>query len=506
MSFLVTAPELVTTAAENLAGIGSTIEDATAAARVRTTGLATAAADEVSIAVSELFSNYGQEFQTLSTRGAAYHSEFVQLLNGSAAAYVATDIANAAGNLVDAPVQSLRTLWTPGAAAAAAPGGAYGQLIANTVANMQTLGNAWAADPFPFLRQFLANQQTYAQGFATALASLIQNFPANLANLPAAIQLAFQQFLSFNAAYYLQQFVATQIGFAQTFGTTFTNMIGGLVTGLPQFGSELSAALGALVVGDYTTAVDDLGSAVANLLVKSIDPGPVAVSEQGLSIVLSMNPTLVGPLGDFFTLMNLPSQEAQYLTNLTTPPQLRHLAQNFTNVLNTLTLPTISARLVQPLTEAGTLNAFFGMPLVFTYAALGAPFSALNQLAISLESVEYALGTGNLLGAAGALIDAPANALNGFLNVSNVFDMPIVVPTGFSSEFLPSTVLIVLHVPVDGLLVAPHPFSGTISFPNYPIYSGSFEVTVFGTPFMGLAPLLVNYMPQQLAQAITPAA
>ena len=31
------------------------------------------------------------------------------------------------------------------------------------------------------------------------------------------------------------------------------------------------------------------------------------------------------------------------------------------------------------------------------------------------------------------------------------------------------------------------------------------ELTIFGTPFMGMVPLLVNYLPQQLAASITPA-
>ncbi len=47
--------------------------------------------------------------------------------------------------------------------------GPYNQLVYNTVTNLQALGADWLADPFPFLRQFLANQAGYGQTILTAL-------------------------------------------------------------------------------------------------------------------------------------------------------------------------------------------------------------------------------------------------------------------------------------------------------------------------------------------------
>lgn len=105
------------------------------------------------------------------------------------------------------------------------------------------------------------------------------------------------------------------------------------------------------------------------------------------------------------------------------------MSQNFTNAVNTLTLPSISVLLTQPLTATGSLAANFGIPLALTYAAAGAPFSALNALATSAETIGHAVSTGNPLGAVAAVIDAPANALNGFLNGDNAFDTLIQVPT-----------------------------------------------------------------------------
>lgn len=94
MSFLTAAPEAVSAAAGNLQVIGSTLEQATAAAAGHTTVIAAAAADDVSLGISELFGTYGQQFQALSADAAAFHNEFVGLLNGGAAAYLGTEVAN----------------------------------------------------------------------------------------------------------------------------------------------------------------------------------------------------------------------------------------------------------------------------------------------------------------------------------------------------------------------------------------------------------------------------
>lgn len=498
MSYLVTTPDWVAAAAGDLTRIGSALQEATTAASAPTTGLAAAAADEVSAGVAQLFGGLGEEFQAVSAQVSSYHAEFVRLLNGSASAYVGAEIASA-GQLLAGTVSAPT-------AATTVPGGAYGQLVTNTVTNLQALGSAWAADPFPFLRQFLANQAGYAQQIATAIA----NIPANLPNLPAAIEAAIRQAMSFNAAYYVQQFIATQAGFAQTFVTSAVNGITGLVAGLPNYVAGLQGAFQTLLTGNFTGAVSDFGRATLGLLVTGVDPGPVStiVDLQTLTFTATVNPTILGPLGDFFTIMNLPGQEAQYLTNLMPPSLPRQMAQNFTNVLNTLTVPSIKAEAtLNVLQQTGTLEAFFGLPLVATYAAAGAPLATLNAIATSAESFQQALAVGNYLGAAGTLFDAPAVALDGFLNGHIPIDTTINVPTGLDPNLLPSNVAIVLHLPSDGILVPPHPATATINVPASFLTGPAFSlpVTIFGTPFMGLIPLLVNYTPQQLALAIKPA-
>lgn len=485
-------PDWVTAAAEDLASIGSSMQQATTAASAPTTGIAAAAADEVSAAVAGMFGSFGQEFQAVSAQVSSYHADFVRLLNSSAAAYASAEIANAGTVLASA--------------AATVPGGAYGQLITNTATNLQALGSAWAANPLPFFRQFLANQAGYAQQIATAIA----NIPANLPNLPAAIEAAIQQLATFNPASFAQQFIATQVGFAQTFVTSAVNGINGLVTGLPQFISGVQQAAQTLMTGNYTGAVSEFGRATLGLLVTGVNPGQVIFNVNLPTVSATVSPTLLGPLGDFFTIMNIPGQESQYFTNLIPPSIPRQMAQNFTNVLNTLTVPSIRAQAdLNLLTQTGSLQAFFGLPLVATYAAAGAPLATLNAIAASAETFGQQIGAGNYLGAGGTLFDAPAVALNGFLNGNLPIDTTINVPTGsVDPNLFPTNVAIVLHLPSDGLLVPPHPATATINVPPAVVDPAgiSLPVTIFGTPFSGLIPLLVNYTPQQLALAIRPAA
>ncbi|BBZ43120.1 PE family protein [Mycobacterium parmense] len=100
MSFVIALPEMVTSAASDLAGIGSRIAQANAAAAPPTTGVLPAARDEVSAAVASLFSGQAQEFQALSTQAATFHQQFVQRMNGAAAQYADAEAAGVAAMTV----------------------------------------------------------------------------------------------------------------------------------------------------------------------------------------------------------------------------------------------------------------------------------------------------------------------------------------------------------------------------------------------------------------------
>ena len=100
MSFVITEPELVQGAAQDLAGIRSSLAEATTTVAGPTTGIAAAAQDEVSVAIASMFGNYGQEFQALSAQAQAFHAQFVTAMNAGAAAYVGAEAANAGQTLL----------------------------------------------------------------------------------------------------------------------------------------------------------------------------------------------------------------------------------------------------------------------------------------------------------------------------------------------------------------------------------------------------------------------
>ena len=102
ISFVIAVPEMVTDAATNLAGIGSTITSANAAAAAPTTAIMAAADDEVSAAITALFSQHASAYQAVSAQAEAFHSRFVAVLTSGGLAYAATEASNAS------PLQSVQ--------------------------------------------------------------------------------------------------------------------------------------------------------------------------------------------------------------------------------------------------------------------------------------------------------------------------------------------------------------------------------------------------------------
>ncbi|MFY2860851.1 PE domain-containing protein, partial [Mycobacterium sp. THU-M104] len=110
MSLVMTVPEFMADAANDLARLGSTLDAAHAAALAPTTGILSAAADEVSTMTAELFSAHAAGFQALSARAAAFLDQHVQALHAAATNYADTEAASVAQlllNLVNAPTDTL---------------------------------------------------------------------------------------------------------------------------------------------------------------------------------------------------------------------------------------------------------------------------------------------------------------------------------------------------------------------------------------------------------------
>ncbi|BBZ39451.1 PE family protein [Mycobacterium conspicuum] len=265
MSFVIAAPELIESAAQDLSSIGSTLGEATNSAAAQTTSIAAAGADEVSVAIAALFGNHGEEFHALTARAAAFHNEFVGLVKSGAGAYLASEVGNAEQLLAGAaagPAQPLTgvasLLGTPGQgffspgniAAIEAP---YKALVANTEANLQSIVGASAADPHPLLQQIVHNQTGYAQTVTTALQNAGRDIHA----------------------------------------------------GLPALRASFHAAGQALLAGNPNAAADDALQGLENFILPGFNTsgtGPIAI-------------TPMGPLGDLLPILGIPGQMAQNLAN-----------------------------------------------------------------------------------------------------------------------------------------------------------------------------------------------
>lgn len=138
MSFVTAAPEMLATAAQNVANIGTSLSAANATAAASTTSVLAAGADEVSQAIARLFSDYATHYQSLNAQAAAFHHSFVQTLNAAGGAYSSAEAANASAQaleqnllaVINAPAQALfgRPLIGNGAnGTAASPNGAAGR-------------------------------------------------------------------------------------------------------------------------------------------------------------------------------------------------------------------------------------------------------------------------------------------------------------------------------------------------------------------------------------------
>jgi PE family len=96
MSSLIAAPELITTAATDLANIGSTLTAPHLTAAAPTVALAPAAGDEVSAGIAQLFSQHAANYQAVAGQAAAFNDQFVQHLTASAGSFAHAEAANAA--------------------------------------------------------------------------------------------------------------------------------------------------------------------------------------------------------------------------------------------------------------------------------------------------------------------------------------------------------------------------------------------------------------------------
>jgi hypothetical protein len=457
MSFVSVAPELLQGAAQQLAGVGSSLAQAAATATGPITGITAAAGDEVSVAIAAVFGDAGRQFHAMSAQAQAFHTEFVSLMNAGAGAYASAEAANAEQVLVDF------------GATVAAP---YQALVANTVNNLQSLGGAITANPAPLLNQLLSNQVGYGQAVATGFQNAVANLPAELGNLPAAIQ----GLAAFNPASIAQLVVDQQVGYAQLVASSLQNAGNDFLAGLTALPANLQTGLQTIMSGDVTGGLLEVGGAFLAPIFTNLN-----VTVDPVTGLLDIVPG--GALGDLVPILGIPAQMAQNFTNLLPAGSIpATVAQRATNLFTTLT------DLSQTL-DLNTGNLHIGLPVVLALDALGPPLATLQAVGSSASAFVGAVQTGDALGAVAALIDAPAVIANGFLNGQAALPLPALLggPGGIET---------ITAIPVGGILT-PLQFA-SLSIPAL----GPGSLTLSGTTFGGILPGLLVFLPETLAQAI----
>lgn len=157
MSYVVAALDMIETASADVAQIEAAVAAGNMAAAIPTTQLASAAADEVSVAIAALFGTHAGEYRAAAAQAAVYHRDFVKNLSAAAASYAGAEAAILAqleatllgGGFAAAPVEALNEFTS----------GAFQALVYQPV---HQAGQAWIASSFGQAIDPIVNAPTQA--------------------------------------------------------------------------------------------------------------------------------------------------------------------------------------------------------------------------------------------------------------------------------------------------------------------------------------------------------
>lgn len=139
-----------------------------------------------------------------------------------------------------------------------------------------------------------------------------------------------------------------QAGYDHTITTALHSAAKDFGAGLAGLPPAFRAAYQALLAGNFSGAESDVATALEHLFVTGFNSSNLS------------NITLLGPVGDLLPILSIPG----------------HMAQNVTNVINTLTDTTMSVNLANLFSPSFVT----GLPLALTLDALGAPVTTLKAL------------------------------------------------------------------------------------------------------------------------------
>jgi hypothetical protein len=246
---------------------------------------------------------------------------------------------------------------------------------------------------------------------------------------------------------------------------------GGGAVASPLTGVLRAAAAAPAVGGAYQNLIANteaslqtIGSTFANVTVPAVANAIVSYPQL---IITSLE------TGNLLPLLNIPIQ----------------LATASATVTQLLTVP-VSVSLISLTPPNLTLGLVLGLPSMLAFDALGAPVNAVIEAANSASAFATALQFGNTTTAIGALVDAPANIANGFLNGEQALSLDLQLPG----------VSVTANIPFNGLLAPLEPLTASVTVPGLPVID---TVTLVGPPSGGVVNAVVNGIPQMLADLFT---
>jgi hypothetical protein len=332
-----------------------------------------------------------------------------------------------------------------------------------------TLTETTAAAAGPTTSLAAAARDEVSEAVATLFGNVGQEFQALSAQAQAFHQ-QFENLLSAGANMYTDAEAAAEQMLQSATGTPIASVTSGITNAANA------------IAAPYENLVAETGASLQGI-------GSLLTTQTGPALLQAINTQVAGATqvtnalgaavsGNARPLLTLSGQAAQGYANLvqaiTAQPEL---------VVTGMTSSNLSLALQGPV-----------YPGLLAYDLIGPPVNSLGALAASGSAFVNAVQTGNPLAAVTALVDAPANMTNAFLNGSEMlnFQSASLLPLGMGTiQTGPGS------FPLFGLLAPLQPFSATGTLVGNPLQT--FDIT--GPPVGGFIPALLD-LPQLLGEAL----
>jgi PE family len=293
MSFVTVAPDIANQAAGELERVGSELSSAYGAATASTTRVLAAGADEVSLAVAALFSAHAQRYQALGAQAVTFHGQFVNILSTGAHSYAGAEVDSTG-------------------------------LIANTTANLRTIGDTFTNQTVPIVKGALSE---YPGLIVAALESrnlrTITALPADLTLGVARVFQALTAPVSISIASLSPPNLAIGLGFGVE-ETLLFDALGAPANAATAAANSAAAFAGALAAGNSSAAFAALADAPANIangLLNGEETLPLALHLAGVSVTGDVPfGGLLAPLQPLDVTVSAPGFPVIHTLTVTGPP------------------------------------------------------------------------------------------------------------------------------------------------------------------------------------------